>query len=595
MHGLGQQALSDYVDQYRGIRLSDRIILRKPEGGVPADTAGTAYFDAVTKATVSIIVINDSVLYSALRAARRTLPEFSQSPPSIVRPDVFTVLDWQQLLDQGLVSHWRIRRGDIEAVAGYALDDYPETLWSDNADARSTDIYFAFLNAPTIGRNLLGEAGFTRLKASLRPNESAVLVMSSGFYDVVAPGFTPGSIPERFNLLQNGLPVPIRDIDFFDTGDTIQLAGVSMSGHARILRIRPSSGFDPGAPMQLKLRFDLKKNHLVSNPVTMTSSYQLPAGLVTRQPVTDEKVPVPTWLTIWQSRWLEIVTLSLSLILLTGLFIYQRSLMRSIRHFQLIRWGFLLFTLFFIGFHAQGQLSVVNIFTLLTETLEGFDLAVFLLDPVIFILWSFTALTLVIWGRGVYCGWLCPFGALQEMLAWIAARLRIRQWQLSPRWHQRLLKVKYLLLISLTLISLYSLDAAMHLSEVEPFKTAITLFLIREWPFVLYALLLLALGLFVNKFYCRYLCALGAGLALVGKLHRLEMIRRRPECGSRCQMCRNRCQVAAIDTSGAIDYDECVQCLECLAIINDPNQCAIDLLDRKRARRATVQPSFAIP
>ena len=40
----------------------------------------------------------------------------------------------------------------------------------------------------------------------------------------------------------------------------------------------------------------------------------------------------------------------------------------------------------------------------------------------------------------------------------------------------------------------YSLTLAERLAEVEPFKTSITLFFVRSWPFVLYAALLLAAG-----------------------------------------------------------------------------------------------------
>jgi len=585
LHGLGPQALQDYVAQYAGIRLSDRVVLKKPEGGVPADIEGTAYFDAVTKATVSIIVVNDTVLSSALKVARKTLEEFAQRSPSIVKDDMFEPLSWRQMLERGLVKHWRIARTEVETALDAKLSDYPETLWSDEPDSDAIDLYFAYLNAPSVGRNLLGEASFEHLKYGLRDKESAVLLMSGGFYNAVAPDFKPGTIPERFNLLQNGLPIPLRDLNFFSSVGPRLIDGAPPYADVRVFRIRPSSGFDPGAAMQLQLRFDLKKNHLISDQLSMTSSYQLPATFFTRQAIIEDAAPAPAWVRIWQSRQLEIIVLGISLILLSGLFVYQHTLMRTMRHFTVLRWSFLFFTLFFIGFYSQGQLSVVNIFTLLVEILKGFDIRVFLLDPVIFILWSFTALSLFIWGRGVFCGWLCPFGVLQEMAAWIAARLRIRQWCLSDSIHRTLLKFKYLLLIGLTLVSLISLDAAMRLSEVEPFKTAITLVFVRSWPFVLYAIVLLALGLFINKFYCRYICPLGAGLALLGKLHWLEKIRRRPECGSRCQMCRKRCQVNAIHANGAIDYDECVQCLECLAIINDRNECAIDLLQLKQSLR----------
>ena len=68
-------------------------------------------------------------------------------------------------------------------------------------------------------------------------------------------------------------------------------------------------------------------------------------------------------------------------------------------------------------------------------------------------------------------------------------------------------------LIAVTIFVPNEIDTA---AEVEPFKTAITVFFIREWYYVLYAVLCLGLGMFVNKGFCRYVCSLGAAMAKVG-------------------------------------------------------------------------------
>ncbi len=590
LHGLGPEPLYNYLKQYTGMHLTDRIVLKKEGSSNHPTNEGTAYFDAVTKATVSIIVVNDTVLSSALKVARQTLDDFAQQTPATVNPDIFTAMSWQDLQRQGLVKKWSISRADIEQQLGNTLDEYPETQWSENNDSETITIYFAYLNAPTVGRNLLGESEFIRLQEKLRRDESAVLLMSDGFYDAIGEDFKPGTIPERFNLLQHGLPIPIRDINFYNYSKPQLAQGAPEIPNTRIFKIRAQSGFDPSAPLDLQLLLNLKKNYLIQEQLKLTTHYQLPEHYFIKQAAVAEFSPEPVWLRIWKNRLLEIIVLVIALCLLSILFWRQQSILKSMQRFYLIRWGFLFFTLFFIGFFSQGQLSVVNIFTLFNEIREGFDISLFLLDPIIFILWIFTVISLILWGRGVFCGWLCPFGALQEMVAWLASSLKIRQWKPGKKFHRALLKLKYVNLIALTLISLISLNAAMVLSELEPFKTAITLFFIRSWPFVLYAVLLLGLGLYINKFYCRYLCPLGAGLAILGKIHLFEKLRRREECGSRCQMCRNRCQVDAIHTDGRINYTECVQCLECLAIINDPRQCAIDLLTLKQTSGTNASP-----
>ncbi len=81
---------------------------------------------------------------------------------------------------------------------------------------------------------------------------------------------------------------------------------------------------------------------------------------------------------------------------------------------------------------------------------------------------------------------------------------------------------------------------------MEPFKTAIILHFARAWPFSLYAAALLAANLVVERFFCRYLCPLGAALAIPARLRMFDWLRRYPECGTPCQRCNNDCPVQAI-------------------------------------------------
>lgn len=584
LHGLGEQALVDFVAQYRSQDISTPIVV----GGRQAETvdgSSITQFDGVSKATVSVVILNETVLIAAMSVARQLLDGFASSPLATPKIDLFEPLDWQQLLDRQHLQRWDISQAEAETALGQRLAYFP-SLQIDTAEQPFSTVYFAYLNTPNSGRNLLGQKEFDTLKQELKADEQALLVISDGLYRHVPEDFTPASAPSRLVLMQNDKAIELHDMNY-NNGVVLELLNTPLrDGVAHIFRIKPHAGFNPAEPAALQLNVSLKRNPLVEDnaifakPLTLDPDLfdiQLPPALVK---------PKPIWLRMWQERAWQVGITLLALVLLTGVFLFQKRISRHSRAFHVFRGGFLVFTLVFLGLYAQGQLSVVNIFTLLHALGSDFDLSVFLMDPVIFILWSFTFISLFIWGRGMFCGWLCPFGALQEMLAWLANKLHIRQWRIADPLHHRLQWIKYAVLIGLVISSFISLTMAERLAEIEPFKTSITLFFLRTWPFVLYALALLGLGLFVHKFYCRYLCPLGAGLAMLGKYHLFSWLKRIDACGKPCQHCKNHCEIGAINRDGSIDYDECIQCLECIVILNNEDQCVAAISADKQAAKA---------
>ena len=82
-------------------------------------------------------------------------------------------------------------------------------------------------------------------------------------------------------------------------------------------------------------------------------------------------------------------------------------------------------------------------------------------------------------------------------------------------------------------------------------------------------------GLFIERFFCRYLCPLGAGLAIPAKLEIFDWLKRRPQCGRECRLCETKCTVGAIDPLGRINSNECVLCLRCQVIMTDSTQCPV--------------------
>lgn len=590
LHGLGEEPLFDFISQYEGRSLTEQIIVSTSGNRSARDSEGNVVvFDGVSKATVSVLIINDTILSSALKVARNKLEGFSQDAPTRARPEFYQALSWQELVERGYLGHYRLSPVEFEQRTGRSLSDYPD-MPQPTPDEPFTELFFGYINSPMVGRNLLGDEGFAQLKERIGSDAQIMAVLSRGLYPHLSDNFTPGSSPDRLGLQQNNLAVEIRDINVFDQNIRLNAEGMPNMDVGTLFRVGGNAGFNPGAEATLTMNVTLRRNHLVSD----TTSLDIPVTFADELFESVEVAPQPgdnrqpVWIGLWKERWLTISILAASLTILTIFFARQRTLSRRPRLVRRFRWGFLCFTLFYIGFYAQGQLSVVNIYTLFLAIWDGFSLNVFLMDPVLFILWTYTFISLFIWGRGLFCGWLCPFGALQEMAAWWGEKLKFRQVRVSEKWHRRLILLKYPILLVLVGTAFYSLELAEKLVEVEPFKTSITLFFVRSWPFVVYALALLVIGMFIHKFYCRYLCPLGAGLAVLGRLRLFSWLDRVELCGKPCQHCKNSCGINAIRKDGAVDYDECIQCLECVVILKDENQCVDKLLEQKRQRQANI-------
>jgi len=590
LHGLGEEPMFEFVDQYTGRSLSDQIIIQSSGSSKSGQTPDgkTVYFDGVSKATVSVLIINDTVLSSGLMVARKKLENFAQAAPTRARQDFYEPLSWDQLVERGFVQRLSLSTEQVADRLGRPLTDYAKNLTPDPGQPFS-ELYIAYMNAPMVGRNLLGDDAYQDFMERLDGRGKVIMVLSRGAYPHIGKNFTPGSTPSRIGLDQGQLAIEMRDLNWLEPDQSLAAAGIPVFDAINLFRVGGNAGFNPGAEATFNLSVTAPLNHLVTDSARFSMPLQFPDELfetVDTGP-TLEQSREPVWIGLWKERWWQIALLATGLTVLTVFFARQKTLTRHPKLVRRFRWGFLFFTLFFIGFYAQGQLSVVNIYTLFLSIRDGFSLNVFLLDPIIFILWSYTFVTLFIWGRGLFCGWLCPFGALQEMAAWLGEKLRLKQVRVPERWHRRLILVKYPLLLVLVGTAFYSLSLAEKLVEVEPFKTGITLHFMRYWPFVVYAAGLLVVGMFIHKFYCRYLCPLGAGLAVLGRFRLFSWLKRIERCGSPCQHCKNACGINAIRKDGRIDYDECIQCLECVVILRDDSQCVDSIIRNKQASKSS--------
>ncbi|MFV0276772.1 MAG: 4Fe-4S binding protein, partial [Parahaliea sp.] len=309
--------------------------------------------------------------------------------------------------------------------------------------------------------------------------------------------------------------------------------------------------------------------------------------------VTAEPESLADQLSSWEDKTLELALTVLALGILLFILFFQDWIVRHRTLFHWLRNGFLLFSVLFFGIYCAAQLSVVNLLAFFHTLAGGFTWSSLLLEPVAFLLWGFVAVSIVLWGRGVYCGWLCPFGALQDLISKLARLAGIPAHELPPMVHERLWAIKYILLIALVGLSLQSMGNAAQLAEAEPFKTVFVLHFQRGAPFVAYALLILLITVINSKFYCKYLCSLGAGLSILSRFRTFDWLRRRRECGKPCQACASDCQIAAIKPTGEIIENECHHCLECQVTYWNDQRCP-PLVDKRKKRERQLNKATVI-
>jgi NosR/NirI family nitrous oxide reductase transcriptional regulator len=565
--------LKRFIEQYAGLDLGGSISLSGQ--GTPGGING------ISGATVSARAFNHAIVQSARLVARSRGLTTGAASAAMIDTARFEPLTWSELIAAGAVERIRIPQG---GKAGTGNQDV------------ALELHAAMLNPTSIGRNLLGPMRYGELVAPYGPQDLIVLLMGKGPYSFVGTKVFDTGTFDRIRIEQGARTFVLqRESKHYQYLPFVSAKGAPKFDEIYLFRIPAESGIDVLAPWQVVVVMgDGSRSGAQTREFKL--SYTLPSRFVLppAEPSAQEPLDAP-WRESWRAQAHNIVVLGVGLLLLTVLLIAMHKLTRHARLYQTLRIGFLLFTLGWIGWIAGAQLSIINVFAWLRALINGNGLAVLLADPLLCVLLAFVIVSFVIWGRGVFCGWLCPFGALQELLAKLARVVSLPQWSPSYRAHRKLWPLKYVSLAVLAVATLYGLETMAVAAEIEPFKTVISLRMDRAWPYVVYALVLLAAGLFVERAFCRFLCPLGAAMAIGGRLRRFTTLKRRSECGSPCQLCARRCPIQAIEPSGAINMDECFYCLDCQVVHNDANVCPPLVYEARRNRKLAVAAPTRTP
>ncbi|ODS55477.1 MAG: 4Fe-4S binding protein [Acidobacteria bacterium SCN 69-37] len=566
--GIPEAQLTRFVNQFIGKRAWDKV-----EIGRARDAAAIGV-DGISGATVTVIAQNQVMMRSAYQVARQVGIVQTEPRAPAVFVDDGARQDWAGLVREGSVQRLRVTAADVGETSRDPI----------------IDIHFGYLNAPAVGRSVLGDAAWTRLMERLGPDEHAIFLIASGRESFKGSGFVRGGIYDRVQVAQDVDTYTFRDRDYLNLYG-IEAPGAPAFSESAIFIVRGAS-FSGAYPWSLVFLANTVDRATGQRTFTSFDQEYWLAAKYLEGGRPQVATPEAAWVTIWRNRAPEI---AIFVTLLVGIAVAQtvrdrltRASSRQnhwpVESIKYVGWAV---SIGFVGFHLMAQPSITQVLTWFHGVVFDWNWELFLSEPFVFIFWVFILITVFIWGRGLFCGWLCPFGSLSEMLHKIGGVIGLGRFQfkLPMKWHDRLKWVKYAVFLGLLVVSFFSMTLAETLAEVEPFKTT---FLVgiwnRSWPFALFATGLLGLSLFIERPFCKYLCPLGASLAMPSTFRWIGL-RRKPACNS-CAACAVRCGSQAIDADGRIDHRECLLCLECMILYTDAHTCPPLVVERKRREKA---------
>ena len=199
-----------------------------------------------------------------------------------------------------------------------------------------------------------------------------------------------------------------------------------------------------------------------------------------------------------------------------------------------------------------------------------------LFEPIFIILTSFIIISTLIWGRGIFCGWICPFGTMQDIMYKITKILKLNKFDIPDKIHHKLIYTKYIILLLMVSTTFYTTGNNLLL-HIEPFETIFIHKFNTSTILILWTLTVLSFVFFIERGFCKYLCPTGGALALVTQLQVINWLIPNKSCNNKsCLACNPHCPTKAIKHDGSINEKECIQCLSCQIVFNDKNTVCIN-------------------
>lgn len=193
----------------------------------------------------------------------------------------------------------------------------------------------------------------------------------------------------------------------------------------------------------------------------------------------------------------------------------------------------------------------------------------------------------------VFCGWVCPFGFLQEVMTSVGRRLGIKRKRMPQQLHGYLRYARYVLL---ALVVLAGADILFELLSLDPRANLASVLngsLLTAAGWLVMAFFL-GISLFFERPFCSYLCIEGAKYGLYGLFRPVTIVRNQDTCIS-CGKCDKACPMQiGISSHEQVRSPQCVTCMACTTACPVENTLKLGVVPVRKGRQVLVPVLFIL-
>lgn len=173
-------------------------------------------------------------------------------------------------------------------------------------------------------------------------------------------------------------------------------------------------------------------------------------------------------------------------------------------------------------------------------------------------------LLLSIVGGAFYCGWVCPFGFIQDLMGSLGKKLKINN-KLAENKFKKYFKYSRYIIWGITLF--FSFDILFSLLSFDPKSNLTILLKTKNISAVNLVILLLfsVFSLFNSRFFCKYLCIEGTKHSFLS-IFKIFSIKRDENNCINCKRCDKACPVnIKVSENRSVSNLKCNNCFSCIS------------------------------